>query len=222
MSKTGFIYKLAHNDPEIKEIYVGSTNNLRVRKNNHKSSCNNKDSRNYNLNVYQFIRSNGGFSNFNIFQIEEVKYNIKYELHARERYYIELLNPSLNKVIPNRTQQEYNEDNKEKINERQKQYYEEHKEQALNYREEHKEHYKNLNKKWREEHQHERKEYYNEYDNNRREKRCEKNNCDCGGKYTNQGKSRHLKSQLHQSYFTRLSNPEIIDDVQPSETNLAT
>ena len=115
MSKTGFIYKLAHNDPEIKEIYIGSTDNLRLRKSSHKHCCNTETNKSYNFRVYQFIRSNGGFSNFNIFQIEEIKYNTKYELHARERYHIELLNPSLNKATPNRTHQEWEEKNKEGI-----------------------------------------------------------------------------------------------------------
>ena len=37
MTQAGFIYKLCCIDPAIKEIYVGSTKNLRVRKNQHKT-----------------------------------------------------------------------------------------------------------------------------------------------------------------------------------------
>ena len=183
MSKTGFVYKLAHNDPEIKEIYIGSTNNLRLRKSTHKHSCNTETNNRYNLNVYQFIRSNGGFSNFNIFQIEEVKYNTKYELHARERYHIELLNPSLNKVIPNRTHQEYYEDNKQEISDQHK-----------IYREINKDKVKIQQKK--------------KYEKNK-EQYLKKTNCICGGKYTNSYKSRHDKTQKHKNHIISSSLVEI-------------
>ena len=193
MSKTGFIYKLAHNDPEIKEIYIGSTDNLRLRKSSHKHCCNTETNKSYNFRVYQFIRSNGGFSNFNIFQIEEIKYNTKYELHARERYHIELLNPSLNKATPNRTHQEWEEKNKEEIKERKKQYYKENKEHIL--------------------------ERTNQYKNNIKDKILKNFNCQCGGKYTNSNKINHCKTQRHLN-FTRLPNAEVINDIQPGEANL--
>ncbi len=128
MSQVGFVYKLCCIDPEIKEIYIGSTKNLRVRKGQHKYSCNNEDDNNYNCNVYHFIRANGGFSNFDIIQLERVEFNTKYELHARERYYIELLKATLNKIVPTRTDKEYYEANKEQIKENNKINYEENKE----------------------------------------------------------------------------------------------
>ena len=61
MSRTGYIYKLVCNDVEIKERYVGSTTNMKVRKNQHKSVCNNPNSEKYNIYLYQFIRENGNF-----------------------------------------------------------------------------------------------------------------------------------------------------------------
>ena len=128
MTQLGFVYKLCCIDPEIKEIYVGSTKNLRVRKNQHKHYCNNENEKKYNFNVYQFIRANGGFNNWSIIQLERVEFNTKYELHARERYYIELLKAGLNKFIPTRTYKEYSEENKEHIKERQKSYREQNKE----------------------------------------------------------------------------------------------
>ena len=45
MSKIGFIYKIVCKDVAVKEIYVGSTTNLKVRKCAHKSSCNNINSK---------------------------------------------------------------------------------------------------------------------------------------------------------------------------------
>ena len=85
MAQTGFIYKLACKNPSIKEIYVGSTKNLRVRKSQHKHHCNN----NNDFMVYQFIRNNGGFNNFDIIQLEQVEFNT-----------------SLNQTIPNRSHTE--------------------------------------------------------------------------------------------------------------------
>lgn len=112
------IYKICCKNPEIKEIYIGSTaNELRKRKNQHKTDSNNINSKSYNLYVYQFIRDNGGFDNWDIVEVERYCANDKQELHKRERYYIELLGASLNSQIPNRSQKEYEKDNKDKIKE---------------------------------------------------------------------------------------------------------
>ena len=64
------IYKLCCNDASITDIYIGSTTNFRRRKFTHKSSCHNSKSQNYNQNVYQFIRENGGFNAFDMIEIE--------------------------------------------------------------------------------------------------------------------------------------------------------
>ena len=46
--------------------------------------------------VYQFIRYNGNFENWDIIQLEQVEFNTNFEVRARERHYIESLNASLN------------------------------------------------------------------------------------------------------------------------------
>jgi 2-methylcitrate dehydratase PrpD len=97
------IYKICCNNPEIKEIYIGSTCNFARRKCKHKSDCNNENGKSHNLNVYKFIRLNGGWNNFSMIQIEAYATTDKRALHARERYHIETLKPSLNKNIPNQT-----------------------------------------------------------------------------------------------------------------------
>ena len=107
MAQTGFIYKLCCRDPTIKEVYNGSTKNLRDRKHTHKNKCNTPTCKEYNYNVYRFIRANGGFDNWCLIQLEEVHFNNRFELHARERHFFELLNASLNKCVPNRTDAEY-------------------------------------------------------------------------------------------------------------------
>ena len=110
------IYKICCRDTSIEDIYIGSTVNFRTRKYQHKSACNKLN----NIKIYQFIRDNGGWDNWDMVLIEEVKVNSKLELHKKEREFIELLKPSLNIAIPTRTVKEYKEDNKETIKEKRK------------------------------------------------------------------------------------------------------
>jgi len=127
--QNSIIYKLCHqNDLENENIYVGSTTNFRGRKNEHKRNCNNEKGKNYNLSVYQFIRNNGGWDEWQMIPIEVFPCNDKKELEVKERYHIELLKSKLNKNIPSRTKKEYYKNNKDKIAEKDKKYYENNKE----------------------------------------------------------------------------------------------
>jgi hypothetical protein len=121
----GYVYKIVCLDPEVKDTYVGSCSNMTKRRCKHKSDCNNLNSENHNLNVYNFIRAHGGWSNWSMIAIEQVNYTIKHELLIRERFHLEHLKASLNKRIPSRTDQEYYktyyETNKEQISERRNQ-----------------------------------------------------------------------------------------------------
>ena len=74
------IYKIFCKDTNISEIYIGSTTNFKIRKSKHKSVCNNENDKNYNLKVYEYIRANGGFENFEIVIIEEYPCNNKKEV----------------------------------------------------------------------------------------------------------------------------------------------
>ncbi len=118
------IYKICCKDiSSITEIYVGSTTDIRKRKWRHKSSCNNENTKIYNNNVYQFIRNNGGWSNWDMIEIEKYNAIDGYDATKRERYYIEELKATLNSYIPSRTQKEWCEDNKEYIYEKRKNHY---------------------------------------------------------------------------------------------------
>jgi hypothetical protein len=64
-SKT-VIYKIQCKDPAIKETYGGHSTNLSHRTETHKSDCNNPNGKYYNTYVYQFIRDNGGWDNWEI------------------------------------------------------------------------------------------------------------------------------------------------------------
>ncbi len=121
------IYKLCCNDAIITDIYIGSTTNFVKRKQQHKTVCNNPNSKHYNYNVYQFIRANGGWESWNMVEIERYNAIDKRNLETRERYWLETLKASLNSQIPSRTKQEfskqYYDDNKTEIAERHKQNY---------------------------------------------------------------------------------------------------
>ena len=67
------VYKLCCDDPEITDIYVGSTCNFTVRKYQHKTACNNQNAKEYNRNVYKFIRENGGWNNWSMIFIKNIR-----------------------------------------------------------------------------------------------------------------------------------------------------
>ena len=116
------IYKLCCKDPMITDIYIGSTTNFTRRKNQHKSDCNNIKHLRFNYYIYQFIRKNGGFGNWDMIEIEKYEATDKKHVETRERYWIETLKTTLNKIIPTRTRKEYRSENKEKIKEYDKEY----------------------------------------------------------------------------------------------------
>ena len=177
------IYKLVCNDVNISDCYVGSTTNFYRRKQQHKFDCNNENRKIYNQYKYQFIRSNGGFENWSMIIIENYACENKRQLEKRERYFMELLNATLNSYTPFLTEEEkkekhkeydkeWIENNKQHYKDYQKEYYENNKEQILEQR---KEHYKK-NKK-------------------------EKYNCVCGSNIRLVEKKRHLKSTKHLDYI---------------------
>ena len=101
------IYKLCCKDITITDIYIGSTTSWRARKKNHKNHSTNENVRMYNFYVYQFIRDNGGFDNWDMIEIERYDAKDKLDLSKRERYWIEELKPTLNTVKkPYRTKEE--------------------------------------------------------------------------------------------------------------------
>ena len=65
-SKTHF-YKIVCKDLNIKDCYVGHTTNFKNRKHDHRQKCyQENDQIHYNIYLYQFIRENGGFENFDM------------------------------------------------------------------------------------------------------------------------------------------------------------
>ena len=187
----GLIYKLCCKNPEIKEIYVGSTTNLIKRKYYHKYDCNNVNSKAYNHYKYQFIRDNGGFKNWSMILIENYACENKRELEKRERYFMELLNSTLNSYTPFLTEEEKKEQKKEYDKE---------------WIENNKQHYKDYQKEYYEKYKTEIKEYNKQHYKNNKEtinenRKKEKYNCVCGSNLRLADKKRHLKSTKHLDYI---------------------
>lgn len=145
-----YFYRVVCKDLNITDCYVGHTTNFIKRKSHHKMSTTNINDKNYNSKVYNFIRNNGGWDNWDMIMIEQHKCDNLLEACKIEREYLEEYKANLNHYVPIRTQEENDEyykkwccENKDKIKEdcqdyyiknnkllkeRQKKYYEEHKE----------------------------------------------------------------------------------------------
>jgi hypothetical protein len=230
------IYKLCCKDTSITDIYVGHTTNFLQRKHNHKTNCCNETTKNHNLNVYKYIRKNGGWDNWSMIQIEHFNCNNSNESMIRERYWIELLKPKLNAISPYTTYEEkqiqkhnWYEEKKDYILEKSKQHYEENKEHKIEYQtqyaQEHKDEISEYQKQYREKNKEklaEQKKIYRETNKetarikqkewkemNKEKLKAQKNKvieCECGQTYTFNNKSRHLRTKIH------LENTNIINE----------
>jgi group I intron endonuclease len=136
----GKIYKLVNTVDD--HVYVGSTcKTLGVRFATHKCDARKEPHRV----VYQHI-AKIGWDKVSMVLVEKYPCATFHELTARERYWIEVLNASLNMTIPTRTNAEYDADNKQRkrdnrklfrennkamIAEKAKAYYEQNKEALL-------------------------------------------------------------------------------------------
>ena len=161
-SKT-IIYKICCRDLNTTELYVGHTVCMRRRKNQHKSSCNKEKTKGYNYNVYQFIRANGGWNNWDMIEVERYNAVNGYDSKKRERYWIEELKATLNCKLPTQTQKEYVENNKEIINEKKKVYRETHKEEIKERNKEYNEKNKEIIAIKKKEYAENNKEYFKTY-----------------------------------------------------------
>jgi predicted GIY-YIG superfamily endonuclease len=106
------LYEIVCRDLNIKDLYVGHTTDFRRRKNGHKSRSSSSE-----IKIYKTIRNNGGWDNWSMIEIEKFSCNDSNEATARERYWFEILQAQLNTLFPQRTREEYNTANKEKMKE---------------------------------------------------------------------------------------------------------
>ena len=175
------IYKIVAKDPNIQECYVGSTLDFVRRKRQHKSNTTNEKRDGYNWPVYKFIRENGGWKNWDMIELEIIECT-QIESLKLERKYMDELEPTLNSYKSFITDEEkveykkqYDIDNKEKRKEQYKQRYIANKE-AL-------------------------QAYYIDNRESILEKRNEKFECKCGGRFARGDRARHFKSKKHKNYL---------------------
>jgi predicted GIY-YIG superfamily endonuclease len=82
------IYKLVNKeDYDNANIYIGSTANFTQRKFAHKSDCMNENKNAYNQKIYQFIRENGGWNEWNMIEVEKYPCVDNNEAYAREEHW---------------------------------------------------------------------------------------------------------------------------------------
>ena len=121
------IYKIYKEGDD--NFYIGSTNDFKRRKINHRKNC---KIRNYKL--YNYINENGGWDNF---KMEVLEYCLEYQ--EREVELIKQLQPSLNTRLYNCNEKEYqkkyrkkyHEENKDKVSKWCKKYHQENKDKIL-------------------------------------------------------------------------------------------
>ena len=197
MSKTGFIYKLTNTVDD--EFYVGSTTtDIQQRLKNHLRCFQiNKHSKLYSK------MNDIGFDKFHIEEIETVLFDDKYELYARENFYIKELKPPLNmRPAPDKDYDSYDR-HKEAILKRCKEYYQINKEHIIErvhqYGQRNKEKISERNKNYKQEHKEEIKE-----------RRSKKFLCECGVESSYDHKSRHFRTKRHLEY---INSKEQQDDV---------
>ena len=215
----GYIYKITDNTND--NVYYGSTvSSLSHRLSQHKSQFKSwkRGEKNY-ISVFKIIENN----DYRFECIEEVDVETMFELKNRERYYIEN-NECVNIIIPNRTQKEWLQENKEAytewkrnwtkeyyiknkdlIAEKAKKYCEENKDKILErkriYREENKD--KILEK--RQERTDDKAKYDKKYCEANKEKIQEYNKitytCECGMTLTRRKKNRHEQTNRHKKHL---------------------
>jgi len=155
--------------------YIGSTKqNLNQRISNHKCKYKNwlKNNEDKYCSSFNVIKDE-----FEVITLVELEVKDNLEQRKIEQYYInnnECINTNRafqTEETRKEQKKKYRNKNKEQI----KKYYEEHKEQI--------------------------KDYQKEYQKENREKRNEKMNCVCGGKYIKKNQSVHFKSHKHQLFL---------------------
>jgi hypothetical protein len=145
-----------------------------------------------------------GWDNVSIVLVEDVLFDSRDQLLARERYWIDTIG-TLNKVKPLRTAAEryvndkarilaytkqYNQDNKDRIVEKKQQYYQNNKDQIKQRYQDDKERILA-----------QQKQYYEQ----NKDRISEKHNCHCGGRFTTQTQSQHFKSNKHIQFMASLA-----------------
>ena len=189
-SKT-IIYKIQHVD-NIELIYVGHTTAYNARKSKHKTCSINDEKK-----IYKMIRDNGGWDQFEMKPIMEFPCENRTQASIQEEKCRIELRATMNSIgcIFNlekhkENRKAYKTKNRELLNEKNREYYQEHKDERKVYRESIREEQIEYKKKW-----------YAENKAKINELRYQKYKCDCGCEITKTNKSQHEKTKTHQAYI---------------------
>ena len=185
------IYKIICNDELVLDFYVGHTTNYPKRKCNHKSEVETNKAK-----LYEMIRTNGGWENWRMVEVEVYPCNSSVEAKIREEYWRETLQATMNTYRAYLTEEkakQYYYDNADKLKAKQRQYYQNNTEKVLAYQ-----------KQYQQEHADKIKDYNTQYHAKNAEKRkikcAEKFECGCGSICCIGDKARHQRSQKHQDW----------------------
>ena len=97
--RLGYVYNVIYKS---RCLYVGSTWDFKPRLRTHKSKCYNPNSKEYNFNIYKFIRATDVWEAFRFTIIDTIETDDSeedgglYELLTAEQYYKDMLEPTLN------------------------------------------------------------------------------------------------------------------------------
>ena len=83
------VYCIFCKDTNVQQVYVGSCVDLNKRIRDHKKCSNNKNGKEYNKRLYQFIRENGGFDNWKFIWLEMFKTDDTIFLRQLEQNYMD-------------------------------------------------------------------------------------------------------------------------------------
>ena len=236
----GRIYKIVGNG--YTKMYIGSTV---------QSLCNRMSEHRKRFNKYRHGQDTNYTSSFVIFEeygmdnckielIEVFPCGSKEELHKQEGFHIKS-NDCVNKLVNGRTRHDWYKDNKDVIQDKQRQYAMNHKEHIKEYKkkyvEEHKDELTRKSKEWyqanretvlaqckdyREKQKDKQRDTDKRYQEANKDKIAEQRNATvtcttCGQSYTHCNKARHERSKTHQRTLQDLSNKkgnEIIEIIE--------
>jgi hypothetical protein len=197
------MYKIIPKDESLQYCYIGHTTNFTSRKNQHKTPCININSNKSHQKVYETIRNNGGWDEWEMVEIEKIQCKSKLEARIREQELIEEYNANLNtlnaflteeekKQIKKEITEKFRIENKDKIREQERKYKQEHKdviseqmkiyrqenkqkiyEKTKEYRENNKEKHREWQRVWRENHKEELKEKRKIYEANKKQQKLQ-------------------------------------------------